>query len=90
MKRYQRLSALLFLFFACWFAAIYDYVPLTPTLKSVVVPAPYLLLVTFGAYSLFVVGWGLFNFSESPEASQELEKQRLQARADLTKLGMKL
>jgi dolichyl-phosphate mannosyltransferase polypeptide 3 len=42
-------------------------------------------IVSFGAYLLFKLGYGVFSFNDVPEAHEELMKQIEQAKADLRK-----
>lgn len=51
---------------------------------------PFWALVSFGAYLLAKLGYGVFSFNDVPEAHEELVKQIEQARADLTKRGVTL
>jgi dolichyl-phosphate mannosyltransferase polypeptide 3 len=44
--------------------------------------------VSFGAYLLAKLGYGVFSFNDVPEAHEELVKQIEQARADLSKRGV--
>lgn len=62
---------------------------LTSTHMAVVQILPWYLLVAFGSYSLWCIGYNLFNFGDCPEASVELAKEVLEARIDLTKRGFK-
>jgi dolichyl-phosphate mannosyltransferase polypeptide 3 len=49
---------------------------------------PFWALVSFGAYLLAKLGYGVFSFNNVPEAHEELVKQIEQARADLKKRGV--
>ena len=49
---------------------------------------PFWALVSFGAYLLGKLGYGVFSFNDVPEAHEELVKQIEQAKADLTKRGV--
>ena len=49
---------------------------------------PFWALVSFGAYLLAKLGYGVFSFNDVPEAHEELVKQIEQARADLKKRGV--
>ena len=44
---------------------------------------PFWALVTFGAYLLFKLGFGVFTFNDVPEAHAELMKEIDMARAEL-------
>jgi dolichyl-phosphate mannosyltransferase polypeptide 3 len=49
---------------------------------------PFWAIVSFGAYLLAKLGYGVFSFNDVPEAHEELVKQIDQARADLSKRGV--
>ncbi|KAF8169914.1 dolichol-phosphate mannosyltransferase subunit 3 [Mycena galopus ATCC 62051] len=51
---------------------------------------PWWLLVTFGSYSLWSLGWGLFTFRDCPEAYEELMREISQAKDDLRTRGLVL
>jgi dolichyl-phosphate mannosyltransferase polypeptide 3 len=44
--------------------------------------------VSFGAYLLFKLGWGVFTFNDVPEAYNSLMKEIDTAKADLRKKGV--
>jgi dolichyl-phosphate mannosyltransferase polypeptide 3 len=48
---------------------------------------PWWLLITFGAYSLFLVGWRLAFFPECPEAFHSLNEELVHARKELVMKG---
>jgi dolichyl-phosphate mannosyltransferase polypeptide 3 len=49
---------------------------------------PFWALITFGAYLLFKLGWGVFTFNDVPDAYAELQGQILEARKDLKAKGV--
>jgi len=49
---------------------------------------PFWALVTFGAYLLFKLGWGVLTFNDVPEAHKELMKEIEIARGDLKSKGV--
>lgn len=49
---------------------------------------PFWALISFGAYLLFKLGWGVFTFNDVPEAHAELMGQIKEARADLRAQGV--
>lgn len=49
---------------------------------------PLWALVTFGAYLLFKLGYGVFTFNDVPAAHAELMKEIEIARADLRSRGV--
>lgn len=58
--------------------------------KEVAWPIPVYLLVAFGCYSLATVGYRVATFNDCVEASQELQAQIQEAKADLKKKGLKM
>lgn len=66
-----------------------SYVP-HPSLRQKHIPNHYLQLpfwaiVSFGAFLLAKLGYGVFSFNDVPEAHEELLQQIEQAKADLRK-----
>lgn len=51
---------------------------------------PFWALVSFGAYLLFKLGWGVFTFNDVPEAHKELMAEIELARADLRTKGVEV
>ena len=57
-------------------------------LISTALQLPLWALVSFGAYLLFKLGWGVFTFNDVPEAHKELMAQIAQARTELKAKGV--
>lgn len=49
---------------------------------------PFWALVSFGAYLLFRLGWGVFTFNDVPEAHKELMGEIALAKTELRTLGV--
>jgi len=49
---------------------------------------PWWALVTFGSYSLWSMGWGLWTFRDCPDAFEELMGEIAQAKNDLRAKGI--
>ncbi|PVF96090.1 dolichol-phosphate mannosyltransferase subunit 3, partial [Serendipita vermifera] len=49
---------------------------------------PWWCLVTFGSYSLWSLGWGLFTFRDCEDAYEELMKEISMAKSDLRAKGV--
>ncbi|TFK56833.1 dolichol-phosphate mannosyltransferase subunit 3 [Heliocybe sulcata] len=49
---------------------------------------PWWLLVSFGSYSLWSLGWGLWTFRDCPDAYEELLKEITMAKDDLRTKGV--
>jgi dolichyl-phosphate mannosyltransferase polypeptide 3 len=58
-----------------------------PTLTNIA-QVPFWVLITFGAYLLFKLGWGVFTFNDVPDAYAEIQQQILEARVDLKARGV--
>jgi dolichol-phosphate mannosyltransferase subunit 3 len=57
-------------------------------MKDYLIQIPFWALVTFGAYLLFKLGYGVFTFNDVPEAHRELMAQIRQARTELKAKGV--
>lgn len=64
----------------------------TTLLISLLMPAqlPLWAIVSFGAYLLFKLGWGVFTFNDVPEAYNELMEEIEIAKVDLRKRGVEV
>ena len=51
---------------------------------------PFWALVSFGAYLLFKLGWGVFTFNDVPEAHAELMGEIELARKELKRNGIEV
>jgi dolichyl-phosphate mannosyltransferase polypeptide 3 len=49
---------------------------------------PFWFLVSFGAWLLFRLGWGMFTFRDTPDAYAELMEEIKEAKADLRAKGV--
>lgn len=61
---------------------------LPPSAISNIRKLPFWGLVSFGAYLLFKLGWGVFTFNDTPEAHKELMAQIEQAKTELRAKGV--
>ncbi|GAB7353375.1 hypothetical protein MBLNU459_g3855t1 [Dothideomycetes sp. NU459] len=89
--RKQRTSVLIDprpqLYLACFLGLI----PFGATIQDEIIPVlPFWALVSFGAYLLFKLGWGVFTFNDVPQAHKELMAEIELARADLRKKGVEV
>ncbi|KAK5718753.1 hypothetical protein LTR15_008487 [Elasticomyces elasticus] len=65
--------------------------PIPETLQNDLIPVlPFWAIVTFGAYLLAKLGYGVLTFNDVPQAHQELVKQIEQARVELKKKGVEV
>ncbi|PFH47586.1 hypothetical protein AMATHDRAFT_67505 [Amanita thiersii Skay4041] len=92
MTRAHRLGALSALFTVLYSLALFQYlsVPLLDesVVQQILPVIPWWLLVSFGSYSLWSLGWGLFTFRDCPEAYTELLGEISQAKNDLRARGV--
>ncbi|KXN84980.1 Dolichol-phosphate mannosyltransferase subunit 3 [Leucoagaricus sp. SymC.cos] len=57
-------------------------------LDQLLLVIPWWLLVSFGSYSLWSLGWGLYTFRDCPEAYTELLGEISEAKNDLRAKGV--
>ena len=62
--------------------------PQTPKRSYITLQLPFWALVSFGAYLLGKLGYGVYTFKDQPEAHEELLEQIKLAKADLSKRGV--
>ncbi|XP_003230686.2 dolichol-phosphate mannosyltransferase subunit 3 [Anolis carolinensis] len=67
-----------------------DLRPLPAPWPQVLRPLPAYLLVSFGCFSLAVVGFRLATFNDCEAAAQELQDQIREAKQDLARRGLRL
>ncbi|KAF7306322.1 Dolichol-phosphate mannosyltransferase subunit 3 [Mycena indigotica] len=92
MTRAARVAFISTLFAAVWSLVFFQFLAVPGISKTVVEDVwpliPWWLLVSFGSYSLWSLGWGLFTFRDCPEAYEELLKEISQAKDDLRSKGL--
>ncbi|WPH02869.1 hypothetical protein R9X50_00573700 [Acrodontium crateriforme] len=89
MTRAQQQITLGLLVAALYTTCFLGYLPLPAKIQDEIVPyLPFWSLVSFGAYLLFKLGFGVLTFNDVPEAHDELMKEIELARADLKKKGV--
>lgn len=59
-------------------------------LRILIEYAPIWLIVSLGVYAVSSIGISMLNFKDCPEAAAEIDQQVKQAKAELTKMGVKL
>ncbi|KAN0080405.1 Dolichol-phosphate mannosyltransferase subunit 3 [Tylopilus felleus] len=92
MARAHRIAIVASAFIVVYLLALFAVLPL-PFLDPDVVAQllhviPWWLLVSFGAYSLASLGWGLFTFQDCPDAYHELLEEINDAKHDLRTKGV--
>ncbi|KAJ6614867.1 dolichol-phosphate mannosyltransferase subunit 3 [Mycena sp. CBHHK59/15] len=94
MARVHRVALISTLFTSLWMLVIFQVFSVPGldegAVKQILPLIPWWLLVTFGSYSLWSLGWGLFTFRDCPEAYEELLREISQAKDDLRSKGLAL
>lgn len=77
---------------AVWALLTFDLLDLSlpQTYREVAWSMPVYLLVSFGCYSLAIVGYRVATFNDCEEAAEELRQQIKEAKEDLRKKGLKM
>lgn len=89
MTRAQQTISIALLVSSLYLSLYLELVPLPAVVQKDIVPVlPFWLLVTFGAYLLFRLGWGVLTFNDVPEAHKEIMTEIELAKADLRTLGV--
>ncbi|CAM1502456.1 Fc.00g044400.m01.CDS01 [Cosmosporella sp. VM-42] len=89
MTRAQQTISLALLVSSLYLALFFELIPLSPLIQEQIVPVlPFWAIVSFGAFLLFRLGWGVFTFNDVPAAHKELMGEIEQAKVDLRKLGV--
>ncbi|KAF1842092.1 dolichol phosphate mannosyltransferas-like protein subunit 3 [Cucurbitaria berberidis CBS 394.84] len=89
MTRAQQTISIAMLLTSIYLAVFMEVIPFPEKLQNEVVPVlPFWALVSFGAYLLFKLGWGVFTFNDVPDAHKELMQQIAEARVDLKAQGV--
>ncbi|KAF8867392.1 dolichol-phosphate mannosyltransferase subunit 3 [Acephala macrosclerotiorum] len=89
MTRAQQTVSIGLLFASLYLALFLQLIPLPSIISEEIIPVlPFWGLVSFGAYLLFKLGYGVFTFNDVPEAHAELMKEIDLARAELRTKGV--
>lgn len=92
MTRASRVVIIIFLSTTIYLLAFFQvlYLPLVgDEIAQQILPViPWWLLVSFGSYALWCLGWGIFTFRDCPEAYTELLGEITQAKNDLRVRGV--
>ncbi|PSS15103.1 hypothetical protein M430DRAFT_67712 [Amorphotheca resinae ATCC 22711] len=89
MTRAQQTVSVGLLVTSLYLALYLGLIPLPALISNEIIPfLPFWALVTFGAYLLFKLGWGVFTFNDVPEAHAELMKEIDLAKAELRTKGV--
>jgi len=91
MTRAQQTLAIAAVVASIYTTLLLGLLPLPAKIQDDVIPIlPIWAIVSFGAFLLFKLGYGVLTFNDVPEAHDELMKQIEQARSDLKKKGVEV
>ncbi|KAH9820891.1 dolichol-phosphate mannosyltransferase subunit 3 [Teratosphaeria destructans] len=89
MTRAQQTLSIGLLIASLYMVAYLNLAPLPSKIQDDIIPVlPIWALVSFGAYLLAKLGWGVLTFNDVPNAYNELMGQIEQAKVDLRKKGV--
>lgn len=89
MTRAQQTLSITLLVSSLYLACYMGVLPFNAKFQDEVVPVlPFWAVVSFGAYLLFKLGWGVLTFNDVPEAYHELMKEVQLARKELRAKGV--
>ena len=94
LLRYQVFLAYGGAFIALWYAAlqheeaIIQASSFPAAAELAILSAPLWGIVALGLYALIVIGHGMVTFQDFPEAAEELERQVVEARAEMKRRGI--
>ncbi|KAI6038988.1 dolichol-phosphate mannosyltransferase subunit 3 [Pisolithus marmoratus] len=92
MARVHRVTAAASVLIVLYLLTLFSIVPVPFVDSSVseqILPVmPWWILVSFGSYSLWSLGWGLLTFRDCPEAYRELLKEINDAKNELRTRGV--
>ncbi|CAI4213402.1 unnamed protein product [Parascedosporium putredinis] len=86
MTRAQQTISIGLLVTSLYLALFFDLVPIPAVIQEQILP--FWALVSFGAYLLFKLGWGVLTFNDVPAAHRELMSEVDQAKKELRTLGV--
>ncbi|TKA75000.1 hypothetical protein B0A55_02640 [Friedmanniomyces simplex] len=91
MTRAQQTLSIGLLVSSLYMVAFLGLAPMPEKLQTEFIPVlPFWAIVSFGAYLLAKLGYGVLTFNDVPAAHQELVKQIEQARVELKKKGVEV
>ncbi|OJA18200.1 hypothetical protein AZE42_08884 [Rhizopogon vesiculosus] len=87
MARLHRVSLYSSIFVSLYLLVMFQVLPVplidADIVQDILPVLPWWLLMSFGSYSLWTLGWGVFTFRDCPEAYQELLQEINEAKNDL-------
>ncbi|KAA8896873.1 dolichol-phosphate mannosyltransferase subunit 3 [Sphaerosporella brunnea] len=89
MTRATQHISLLFILSSVYLATFLGLIPLPKKVQSEIIPVlPFWAIVSFGAYLLFSLGWGVLTFKDTEKAFDELVLEIDEAKRDLRAKGV--
>ncbi|KAL2261816.1 hypothetical protein VTK26DRAFT_3259 [Humicola hyalothermophila] len=89
MTRAQQAISIALLVSSLYLSLYLELIPLPAVIQQDIVPVlPFWFLVSFGAWLLFRLGWGMLTFRDTPEAYAELMEEIKMAKEDLRTKGI--
>ncbi|KAK3401826.1 dolichol-phosphate mannosyltransferase subunit 3 [Sordaria brevicollis] len=89
MTRAQQTISIALLVSSLYLSLYLELIPLPALVQTAIVPVlPFWALVSFGAWVLFRLGWGMLTFRDTPDAYKELMEEIKLAQADLRAKGV--
>ncbi|KAG0701641.1 dolichol-phosphate mannosyltransferase subunit 3 [Suillus ampliporus] len=83
MARLHRVSLYSSILISIYLLVLFEVLPIPVIDAGIVQEILPVLLVSFGSYSLWSLGWGVFTFRDCPEAYHELLQEINEAKNDL-------
>ncbi|KAF2488031.1 dolichol phosphate mannosyltransferas-like protein subunit 3 [Neohortaea acidophila] len=91
MTRAQQHISIAALLSSIYLACFMGFVPFPAKIQQDIIPVlPFWAIVSFGAYLLFKLGYGVLTFNDVPQAHKELMAQIDQARTELKAKGVEV
>ncbi|KAK5135245.1 hypothetical protein LTR08_005495 [Meristemomyces frigidus] len=91
MTRAQQTLSIGLLVASVYMVAFLGLAPLPAVIQNELIPVlPIWAIVSFGAYLLFKLGYGVLTFNDVPEARAELMREIQEAREELKKKGVEV
>ncbi|KAL2119929.1 hypothetical protein VTJ04DRAFT_6890 [Mycothermus thermophilus] len=89
MTRAQQTISIALLVSSLYLSLYLELIPLPKAVQEDIVPVlPFWFLVSFGAWLLFRLGWGMLTFRDTPDAYAELMEEIKMAKEDLRAKGV--
>ncbi|AEO64422.1 uncharacterized protein THITE_2110554 [Thermothielavioides terrestris NRRL 8126] len=89
MTRAQQTISLALLVSSLYLVLFLELIPLPPVIQQDIIPVlPFWSLVSFGAWLLARLGWGMLTFRDTPDAYAELMEEIKLAKEDLRTKGV--